>query len=141
MKLCKKCDTIKPLADFGVNNSKPDGLQSQCRECRKETNHAYYVASPEHNASRRAASERQKKLNREYVQSVLDASSCVDCGFKDNRALDFDHVRGEKTAHVSALVSGGYSIERIKVEIAMCEVRCANCHRIVTAQRRNGSMV
>jgi hypothetical protein len=35
------------------------------------------------------------------------------------------------------MIQSGYSIAKIKEEIEKCEVRCANCHRKVTAQRGN----
>lgn len=60
------------------------------------------------------------------------ARGCVDCGFKDHpAALDFDHVRGVKLLNVSA----AKSIAQADAEIAKCEVRCANCHRIKTWER------
>ncbi len=58
---------------------------------------------------------------------------CVDCGEADVRVLDFDHIIGEKTAHVSSLVGRGASWQRIEKEMAKCVVRCANCHRRKTA--------
>jgi hypothetical protein len=62
---------------------------------------------------------------------------CVDCGYKENPvALQFDHVRGEKLKDVSRMCAEAYSLSRIKDEIRKCEVRCANCHSIVTHQRR-----
>ena len=58
---------------------------------------------------------------------------CVDCGYCEHlAALDFDHVSGEK----ERLVSFAKSIEQAKTEIAKCEVRCANCHRIRTWERK-----
>lgn len=32
-KLCPKCNTVKPVGDFGKNKSKRDGLTGYCREC------------------------------------------------------------------------------------------------------------
>jgi hypothetical protein len=60
---------------------------------------------------------------------------CVDCGYKKHAvALDFDHLPGfEKTAAVSNLLS--CTRARILAEIAKCEVVCANCHRVRTANR------
>jgi hypothetical protein len=63
------------------------------------------------------------------------ASGCVDCGYRANAdALQFDHVRGTKTNTVTSLA--GVKMERLMEEIGKCEVRCANCHAIVTAERR-----
>jgi hypothetical protein len=63
---------------------------------------------------------------------------CVDCGESDVRVLDFDHIAG-KSALVSALVAWGAPRDRLEAEIARCEVRCANCHRRVTARRAGWS--
>lgn len=60
----------------------------------------------------------------------------MDCGYNQHpAALDFDHVSGEKVI----LVSFTKSKAQADVEIAKCEVRCANCHRIVTWQRQQES--
>lgn len=68
---------------------------------------------------------------------VLEAkmSGCADCGEKDPDVLDFDHV-GPKLSNISAMVNHCAPIERIRAELKRCQVRCANCHRRVTAQRR-----
>jgi 5-methylcytosine-specific restriction endonuclease McrA len=63
---------------------------------------------------------------------ALAASGCVDCGEADVCVLDFDHV-GEKTATVTHLVRREVGLQRLRDEIARCEVRCANCHRRRTA--------
>jgi hypothetical protein len=47
--------------------------------------------------------------------------------------MDFDHVRGSKLMEVSRLV--GASAQRLRDELAKCEVVCANCHRIRSARR------
>jgi hypothetical protein len=64
--------------------------------------------------------------------------TCIDCGEQDPRVLDFDHV-GEKRELVSSLVARAAPWERIEEEISQCEVRCANCHRRVTARRAGWS--
>ena len=33
-KLCRKCDTEKPITEFGQDKARHDGVQYQCRECR-----------------------------------------------------------------------------------------------------------
>ena len=48
--------------------------------------------------------------------------------------LEFDHINPEeKISNVSDLMK--FSINKVKKEIAKCEVRCANCHRRKTAQQ------
>ena len=66
--------------------------------------------------------------NIRYVREVLIRSRCVDCDEDDLLVLEFDHVRG-KTGSVMAVAQRGWSLDRLKQEIARCEVRCANCHR------------
>ena len=72
--------------------------------------------------------------NREYVNNYLSTHACVDCGCTDIRTLDFDHVRGKKSENVSLMMR--CSMQSLLDEIAKCEIRCANCHRIVTHTRR-----
>ena len=74
---------------------------------------------------------------REYIVPLL-AEGCVDCGNTDIRVLEFDHVRGVKVDNVTSMLKDA-SFERIQAELAKCEVRCRNCHVIVTYQRRGGS--
>lgn len=37
-KRCPSCETTKPVSAFGKNAARPDGLQSQCRPCRRRVN-------------------------------------------------------------------------------------------------------
>lgn len=56
---------------------------------------------------------------------------CVDCGIQYHPVcMDFDHVRGEKAFNLGAGMSDGLGIEKLRAEIAKCDVRCANCHRL-----------
>jgi hypothetical protein len=79
--------------------------------------------------------QRYRDRNARYIYAYLLEHPCVDCGEADPIVLDFDHVRGKKLCNVSHLLSGTPSLKRIQAEIDKCEVRCANCHRRVTAQR------
>lgn len=84
------------------------------------------------------AAQARRERNRAHVRAIKEAGSCVDCGIADWRVLDFDHLPGfEKVAEVCNLARDGSSIARIDAEIAKCELRCANCHRIITAERRD----
>jgi len=74
---------------------------------------------------------------RDYVLNYLATHPCVDCGETDIVVLDFDH-RGGKERHVTDMARAGFSIAAIQREIDKCEVRCANCHRRITAKRHGG---
>lgn len=49
--------------------------------------------------------------------------------------MDFDHVRGKKSFNIGGGKMGTPSFEAIEVEIAKCDLVCANCHRIRTEKR------
>lgn len=89
--------------------------------------------------NRTQAYERQKAVRDERMALVGEmkrAAGCVDCGYDLHAAaLHYDHVRGEKLFDISFGVRT-YAWERVLEEIAKCEVRCANCHAVVTAERR-----
>ena len=55
-------------------------------------------------------------------------AKCVDCGYNDIRALEFDHVRGEKYKGVKDMCNRTASIKSIKEEIRKCIPLCRNCH-------------
>lgn len=57
---------------------------------------------------------------------------CMDCGYNDNPvALDFDHRNPDEK--LFAIGAGrNRSLDTLFLEMAKCDVRCANCHRIKT---------
>ena len=64
MKHCWKCDTSKPKVDFGSNKSKPDGLSTECRDCKRQQDREYAARN------REAAKERANQwyaTNKEYA--------------------------------------------------------------------------
>ena len=83
----------------------------------------------------------QRVRNREFVKSIKEISECIDCGEGNPLVLDFDHVRGKKVLAISDMSNRAYGIESISAEMDKCDVRCANCHRIVTHNRKNDKRV
>lgn len=77
------------------------------------------------------------KRNANFLREYRMTHPCVDCGESDWVVLEFDHVRGVKFKDVGLLSGRGASLAVIKEEIAKCDVRCANCHRRVTYNRRH----
>lgn len=117
MKTCNVCMEAKSLSMFSMHGQTKDKKQPTCKKCltiRMKT---------------------RRGLAREMVQTYLKAHPCIDCGYYDIRALEFDHINDDKEANVADLVARGYSLERVKKEMDKCEVVCANCHRIRTLSR------
>jgi orotate phosphoribosyltransferase len=80
--------------------------------------------------------EKQRDKNKRYVNEIKSKSECIDCGENNPLVLDFDHVKGDKVMAVSDMIGSAYSLAAIQKEIEKCEVRCSNCHRVVTHERR-----
>lgn len=107
---------------------------SYCKDCSRvyirehyEKNRKYYIEK----AMARNKATRTKEF--EYLLAFLTEHPCIDCGQSDIRVLEFDHRdRKDKDDAVSQLMSRGIPFARIVKEIAKCDVRCANCHRIKT---------
>jgi hypothetical protein len=107
-------------------------------------------------AKQRAASRRHYEANRERVKArarehhvrvredvrawllaYLRDHPCVDCGETNPIVLEFDHVGDDKHFNIGEANSRRMSLKRVQIEVAKCEVRCANCHRAKT-YRENG---
>lgn len=75
---------------------------------------------------------------RELIAAYKIAAGCIDCGYSLHpAALDFDHRNpAEKSGNVGHLIFG--NLDRLMAEIAKCDVRCANCHRIRSQAQRLG---
>jgi hypothetical protein len=140
MKTCTTCRISKPLSAFNKNVGRKDGVQSNCRECAKVSSASYYAShKPQLLELSIKNRERYLERNRRYLFEYLQSHPCVDCGMSDIRVLEFDHVRGVKRFGVGKLARHASSIESLQSEIDKCEVRCRNCHQIVTYERAGGS--
>ena len=65
MKLCKKCNTEKPMEGFSKHPTSADKLQAACKDCKNAYSRGYTRA--------RTAAEQSV---------VVDAKVCLDCGLK-----------------------------------------------------------
>ncbi len=77
-----------------------------------------------------------KDRNKRYIKDYLSTHPCIDCGNNNIIVLEFDHISNDKKHNISNMSSQAYSLQAIQEEINKCEVRCANCHRIATHNRR-----
>lgn len=121
MKTCRDCGLELPYSEFYKNRNVRDGHLNQCKKCT--------VARYGPGRSVRA------KRDRLYFQRIKVERGCTDCGYDANPvALDFDHLPGAKKLY-RVCTMAGMSRALIDAEIAKCEVVCANCHRVRTANR------
>lgn len=135
-KHCPGCDRDLDLDDFAWKNIAKGIHQVWCRECLKEANRVHYINNDRIYKDR--AVKRNIRVNEESKQKLLmylQTHPCVDCGCSDIRVLDFDHVRDTKKKNIATLLAQNASWPMLEKEIAKCEVRCANCHRIKTIER------
>jgi hypothetical protein len=121
-KTCRTCAQTKSVSEFYKNKNTSDGYLNWCKPCTI----ARYKTG---------VTERRNKLLA-YIQAIKLERGCTDCGYNDHpSALEFDHLPGFVKEHRIATMSGGPTKAKIDAEIAKCEVVCANCHRIRTANR------
>lgn len=84
----------------------------------------------------RAVAHRKKtrRALRELVLSVKD-TPCADCGVKyPYYVMQFDHL-GEKSFTIALASRKSIAIDKVRDEIARCDVVCANCHAERTHSR------
>jgi transcription elongation factor Elf1 len=66
---------------------------------------------------------------KDYVIKYKENNPCVICGESDLRCLQFHHKDAyTKRKTISELIRHGSSLNRLKEEINLCDVLCANCH-------------
>jgi thymidine kinase len=131
VKRCFRCGLSKASDQFNRSSKNRDGLQAYCRDCHKDHYRANYARHLRN--VRRTSKARISRLRRITFEAM--AAGCVDCGNRDIRVLEFDHVRGEKVATIGQMIRIGASAAALVAEIQKCEVRCSNCHAIATYAR------
>lgn len=134
LKTCGACYEELDINQFHKQASNKTGYQHYCKKCVTNKIQKRYVDNKDYIIKQTIVNnELIKDRNFEFVKRYLQRfGKCIDCGYKDIRALEFDHVRGSKKSGVKNMCGHTASIKSIKDEIKKCEVRCCNCHRIKT---------
>jgi hypothetical protein len=136
-KECSICHDDKELEQFNKKRDTKDGHQLHCRECaNKASKHYYRENRTKHLAEVQAIKRARVDAMRQFIADYKTTHSCVDCGEADPDVLEFDHVRGKKSFTIGESSTRYYSIDRVRQEIAKCDIRCANCHRKRTVLAR-----
>lgn len=154
-KVCKSCRAIKLTTEFHLQGrGERDSHCAECRRRREREEHRQTLSperragleqrdaeSPEQRENRlqrsRAVSWRARREKKRSIMLAHKRRPCSDCGgiFHPD-AMEFDHREG-KVGEVSSLVMK-CGTQKILDEIAKCDLVCANCHRVRTANRRAG---
>ena len=136
------CDNLRDISKSGTVNP-------YCLKHRKECNERNRVWKKKNRAKLRVSEKAWHEKNPGYKKAYraaraikinhLKSAPCMDCkGIFPPIVMDFDHVRGEKAHNVSHMfLHRESSWEAILEEVAKCELVCANCHRIRTANRHH----
>jgi hypothetical protein len=127
-KRCTKCGEYKPLTEYPGDKLSPDGYRSACRVC--------------FNLGARARNQQRYKEVREWLWAEK-SKPCERCGNTYHPvAMQFDHLPGfKKRFNVTVGCAGTRSLALFKAERAKCQLLCANCHHIVTWERKTGETV
>lgn len=95
-KTCPRCKVEKPLADFGRNKARPDGVEVYCKPCRKER---YQLNRAEHLEKEKRYYEQNKDriraLQGEYYQQNRDR---IVSWNKDYREANREDIRAREKA-------------------------------------------
>ena len=133
---CERCRRELPASEFAWRWTARGIRQRWCRSCHNAQKRRHYAL----NRARESARTSARRLlllseNAPRLRRYLEEHPCVDCGESDPAILEFDHLR-DKRADVTRMLWSGMLWSQIELEIAKCEVRCANCHRRRTARQR-----
>jgi hypothetical protein len=131
MKFCSGCNQDRPVEEFHSNKSKQDGKQSVCKKCRTDYSRAWYKKNKTLQKNRVAVN---KKSKRQFLFDYLSEHPCVVCGEKRIPTLHFDHLE-DKSFNMGHAVTLGKGLKLIQAEIEKCQILCANCHSMKTAEQ------
>lgn len=80
---------------------------------------------------------RKASATRRALVYAMKAGPCHDCERRyPHYVMDFDHPPGAlKTIAISALMTRA-SLQKVREEVARCDLVCSNCHRLRTSKRQ-----
>lgn len=136
-KICSVCGQERDVElDFGWRHKDRGIRHTRCKFCQSQVSKRHYKNNKQSYFDRaRMRDALIIENNQKKLANYLSCHPCVDCGQTNIRVLEFDHVRGNKANNIARMIGEGFSWPTIEAEIAKCEVRCANCHRIKTNER------
>jgi transposase len=89
---------------------------------------AYHLGVGQKDKTRQRARDKRGQITK-LLQEVKQNTPCYDC--KENYPywiMEFDHL-GDKSFTIAHYRSHTSDLEKVKKEIAKCDVVCSNCHK------------
>lgn len=131
-KTCTKCKNDFSIDGFPTINKKTNKKSSLCANCKREYDREWWAKHKHLKLEeKRVRSKRRHKSLRLYIVNFLKKTKCILCEISDWRVLEFHH-RDQNEKKFNLANGPSYSLREIKIEIAKCDVVCANCHKIIT---------
>lgn len=122
-----------------VTNSRFEQGSPEHELYKQKQKNYYYASVNKQREAARARVARKRERNQQYIVNYLVDRKC-ECGVANPRLLAFDHRNGShKFANIADLVSRGAALQKLIDEIPKCDIRCHNCHMLLTIQRLGGS--
>ena len=152
-KQCKTCNQIKLREEFPTKKSGPNAGQitsglcficynqhkASLRPSKKGQNYKPRKSHKLSEEDKKTAKSRYRKAKvdriREYLGGLLKTAKCHDCPQTNLITFQFDHRDpSQKSFGLCTALRGDISLDKVKAEVAKCDIVCASCHAIRTAK-------
>lgn len=138
-KFCSLCEKDKDIELFSFKNKEKGIRSSWCKSCHKEKAREAHVKGWDRILKKRKEKHQERK---NWFNEYKSKQVCSKCPENHPGCLDFHHTNPEeKEMEVTMMLSGKWSLDRIKKEIEKCIVLCSNCHRKLHWEEKNSRVV
>ena len=110
-KRCPKCEQVKDIDLFYIQDKSTNKVSSYCKDCTKQC-------------------AKQRKVSTRAEILTYYGNQCVKCGYnKCSAALEFHHKdANQKDPNYDKFRQLSFN-DKLKSELDKCDLLCANCHR------------
>lgn len=135
MKTCTDCKETLSVDEFYRHPTSKDGLNCYCKGCVKARTKVWRKKNPD--KFRRQIALKVQRYNARLRSEALHVLGevCMNCGFRDARALQIDHPEGGGRQERLVLSNTGFLLKVIAnpTDYALL---CANCNWIKRYERK-----
>lgn len=99
-KLCRACDTVKPVEEFARRGDRPSGRVSKCKACDRAKASRYYAENRDKRVAYYAGRAEEVAADRAALRLAAEriyGGACEVCGATGD--MEFDHPDGDGKAH------------------------------------------